>query len=157
MVSGCESAARVRCVVAGRRLPRTLAFVGLLLAGLFVFDGCGSSAGDRLPLGGKVTFQGAPLATGTIEFSSADGRYQSGATLAKGVFSVPAEKGLPPGKYTVRVSSVQESGPAPAGPPGPEAEKHVAKQLIPAKYNAQSELTAEVTKAGSKTLSFDLK
>jgi hypothetical protein len=131
----------------------TLVAVTLVLA----WAGCGQNTGGRLAISGRVTFRGAPLEKGVIEFISADGRHQSGGTVATGIYSVPAAKGLPPGKYTVRISAVQESGPAPTGPPGPESMSQPAQDLIPPEYNVQSRLTAEVTAGGRNHFEFDLK
>ena len=127
----------------------------LLLAVLM--GGCGQDTGGRLGVSGTVRFQGAPLQTGTIEFASADAKQLSGSMIADGKYSVPADKGLTPGKYTVRISAAQDAGAAPTGPPGPESMTEQAKALIPPQYNVDSTLTAEVTEGGSNVFDFDLK
>ena len=127
----------------------------LLLAVLM--SGCGQDTGGRLGVSGTVRFQGAPLQTGTIEFASADAKQLSGSTITDGKYSVPADKGLTPGKYTVRISAAQDAGAAPTGPPGPESMTEQAKALIPPQYNVDSTLTAEVTEGGSNVFDFDLK
>jgi len=127
-----------------------------LLLAIFT-SGCGQGAGGRLGVSGTVRFQGAPLQTGTIEFASADAKQLSGSTITDGKYSVPADKGLTPGKYTVRISAAQDAGAAPTGPPGPESMTQQAKALIPPQYNVDSTLTAEVTEGGSNVFDFDLK
>ncbi len=127
----------------------------LLLA--ILVSGCGQGTGGRLEISGTVRFQGAPLKAGTIEFASADAKQLTGSTITDGKYSVPADKGLPPGKYTVRISAAQDSGAAPTGPPGPESMTQQAKALIPPQYNVESTLSAEVTEGGSNAFDFDLK
>ena len=78
-------------------------------------------------------------------------------TTADGKYSVPADKGLPPGKYTVRISAAEDAGAAPTGPPGPESMTQQAKALIPPQYNVETTLSAEVTEGGSNVFDFDLK
>lgn len=120
-------------------------------------SGCGQNTGGRLGVSGTVRFQGAPLQSGTIEFASADAKQLTGSTITDGKYSVPAAQGLPPGKYTVRISATQDEGAAPTGPPGPESMTQQAKSLIPPQYNVDSTLTAEVTQGGNNVFDFDLK
>jgi hypothetical protein len=127
------------------------------LACVIVLAGCGGNTGGRLAVSGRVNFKGAPLANGVIELVSQDGSQQSGATITKGDFSVPANKGLPPGKYIVRISAAEESGAAPAGPPGPEGMTQKTKNLIPAEYNVNSTKTVEVVSGKRNHFEFDLK
>lgn len=122
-----------------------------------VLSGCGQDTGGRLAISGTVRFQGVPLKSGTIEFASADAKQLSGSTITDGKYSVPAAQGLPPGKYTVRISATQDEGAAPTGPPGPESMTQQAKSLIPPQYNVDSKLTAEVTQGGNNVFDFDLK
>lgn len=131
-------------------------WAAVLLLAVFV-SGCGKATGGRLEISGTVRLQGAPLQSGTIEFVSADAKHLTGSTITDGKYSVPADKGLPPGKYTVRISATQEEGAVPAGPPGPEAETHKTKALIPPQYNVESTLSAEVTQDGNNQFDFDLK
>ncbi len=145
--------ARASCVV--RR--STCYEAALLLLAVIVAAGCGQDIGGRIGISGNVQFQGSPLATGTIEFVSADGSQRSGATIERGLYSIPAPKGLLPGKFTVRINCAQEAGPAPTGPPGPESMGQAAKNLIPPQYNVNSTLTAEVTESGENEFDFDLK
>lgn len=129
----------------------------VVLVLVVLISGCGQSTGDRLGLSGTVRFQGAPLQSGTIEFASADAKQLTGSTIKDGKYSVPAAQGLPPGKYTVRISASQEEGATPTGPPGPESMTQQAKSLIPPQYNVDSTLTAEVTEGGDNVFDFDLK
>jgi hypothetical protein len=130
-------------------------FLLLVLGAAGINSGCRRDTGGRVAVSGSVTFRGTPLSTGTIELVSKDGAQQSGATIADGKYSIPAAKGLRPGQYLVRISSFEEQGPAPEGPPGPESMKPTARNLLPPEYNTQSKLTAEVGEG--RPLDFDLK
>jgi hypothetical protein len=151
----------MRCIRLSSRcavdLSASLRFTLVALACGICLAGCGGDTGGRLAMTGRVSFQGTPLANGVIELVSADGAQQTGATITKGDFSVPANKGLPPGKYTVRITATQESIAAPTGPPGPEGMTQKAKDLIPAEYNVKSTLTAEVSSGKRNHFVFDLK
>lgn len=136
-------------------------FFGLLLS-LVATIGCGSRDPlNRQAVSGTVALDGQPLDQGTIELVPIDAEhgFVSGGLIINGEFRVPADKGLPPGNYTVRISSADVS--AATGPPQPAgadlADAEPARERIPARYNVQSELTAEVTSGGSNSFTFDLK
>lgn len=138
------------------------------LAGWFamivaVAPGCG--AGDNLPreaVSGTVEFDGKPLAKGDIQFfpsGPAENAIATGGQITNGSYSIPKADGLVPGAYKVMISSAgaaptkgkaEEVGDMPGlGPLN-------AEELIPSKYNAQSELTATVTAGGPNTFDFKL-
>jgi len=116
------------------KLPARSACLGLaVIVGVTVF-GCGS----RNPLGrrafsGRVTLAGKPLDQGTISFEpQQQPGFAGGAVILDGRYEVPAEKGLPPGKYLVRIYSTEGGGvtqPA-AGPPGPPIPNSRMKALM---------------------------
>jgi len=105
---------------------------------------------------GTVTLDAKPLDNGTIQFVPAEttNGLLSGALIVHGAFYIPSEKGIPPGKYTVRITSVAPSANVSSGPPGSESTKP-AQERIPPKYNAQSQLTATVTAGSANTFSFE--
>lgn len=137
--------------------PRTLLFIVMLL----LLPPCGACRpGNPLnlqPVSGSVTLDGQPLDSGTIEFvpTGVSNGLLSGALIANGQYSVPVDKGLPPGKYTVRVFSAGAIANVPSGPPGSEAPAP-ARERIPAKYNVNSQLTAEINAGGTTTFNFEL-
>lgn len=116
--------------------------------------------GGRLPVSGTVTFQGSPLDHGTIEFSSSgDGpTVFTGGMIENGSYSVPAEKGLPPGKYLVKISSVV-GGAAPVEEMPGMLEEGAAppEERIPAEYNTASTQEVTVTSEGPNKFDFDIK
>lgn len=128
-------------------------FAALFLGMLGALTGCGEGNPlARQRVFGEIKLNGTPLAKGTIAFSPADkGVTSSGATIEAGQFEIPAEKGLPPGEYYVRISSSDDNAQT-VELPGESNE--VAAELIPAEYNSQSTQKFTVT-AGSEN-KFDL-
>jgi hypothetical protein len=94
------------------------------------------------------------LESGTIQFVAADGSQMSGATITAGKYEVPAEQGLLPGTYTVRVSSIQSAATVEEAPGDSSVVEAENKDLIPAEYNANSTVTAEIKEGSANT--FDL-
>jgi hypothetical protein len=127
---------------------------------LFV-AGCGKSdPSGRVAISGSVTFQGKPLDQGTIQFTSADAGGKaaiSGGMIKDGKFSVPADKGLPPGKYRVQISS-PDTGSAGAAPAMPGDPAPVAKERIPPEYSGHdSKQEVTVNASGKNHFEFDIK
>jgi hypothetical protein len=142
---------------------------GVLLSLSVLSVGCG---GGTDPLGrqavfGEVTLNGAPLANGTIRFEPlgvVDPKVNStaaGTVIAAGQYSLPQAEGLPPGKYKVSIGSHGDES-SQTLPADPQAAMDAAaklkplQELIPAKYNSQTELVMEVAKDGTKPFDFDL-
>ena len=131
--------------------------LGLLCAALLT--GCGDS---RSGVSGKVTLNGKPLTNATIQFFPEGSQSPAGgAVVTDGRYELPPKPGLPPGKYRVSISS--PSGGVDEGSftaaPGAKGKGPVGtgvKDLVPAKYNTDTELRAEVT-SGSNTFDFDLR
>jgi hypothetical protein len=136
----------------GVRLPHGMA----LLLALSLAAGCGGT--PRRPLAGTVTLDGVPLATGLIQFEPAEGDgLTSGAVITAGRYEIPGGRGLPPGRYRVRISAAEESRVAPATAAPGEIFLPPGKDLIPARYNAASELVVEIGDDGERSQDFDLK
>jgi len=129
----------------------------ILAAILTSVIGCGP-ASDRLPISGAITLDGKPLDSGSIQFTS-KGRGKlmaSGAMIVNGEFSIPREKGLPPGTYFVEISSPDTQAPLAAYQAGPGQPRlpPTAPERIPAEYNANR--TIEVTADGENHFTFDI-
>jgi hypothetical protein len=120
--------------------------------------GCGPKS-DRLEVTGAVTLDGAPL-DGSIRLTSTGGGklIASGATIENGQFTVPQEKGLPPGKYVVEISSPDTSAPPVRArtAPGEPALPPTAPERVPAEYNTAGKHTIEVTADGDNHFKFDI-
>jgi hypothetical protein len=98
---------------------------------------------------GDVTFDDTPVAEGSIKFVPDDKNLPpEGDTIKNGKYQVK----LKPGRYKVEIRAIREI-PGKKGPMGTEA---ATEEYIPAKYNEQTELTADVGK-GSDKIDFPLK
>jgi hypothetical protein len=142
------------------RSNRRLRFSILVFCSLGLAAGC-TGSGDDLPreaVSGTVTLDNEPLANGTITFIPAAGAGGGGGTIAGGTFSIGREGGLVPGSYNVAIYASAKGGdqtkPQQVG--GTKKEAQVAKELIPAKYNSQTELKCEIKKGGGNDLKFTL-
>lgn len=128
-----------------------MAVVGFCL-GLAGLAGCSDGTGGRCGVSGKIQFKGAPLDTGMIMFNPEDTKLgtQASALITKGEYKIAAAQGLLPGKYRVAISSGDGKTPDgdPNAAPGPTG-NFSSKERIPAKYNLETTLTADV-KAGDK-------
>src|SRR5437879_5571611 len=93
---------------------RLVARACVLLISVSVWTGCGGSTGGRYAITGTVNLDGAPLEKGSIGFQPLEnGRTSSGAIISGGKFSIPADKGLPVGKYRVEVHAAAPGAPPP--------------------------------------------
>jgi hypothetical protein len=145
----------IRCC---RRSFSPLLFVAIGLAA----SGCSGSGDDlpREPVSGTVTLDGQPLANGSIQFNpmtQSGSAVSGGATIQNGRFSIARENGLVPGTYRVAIYSAGSSGAqSKSASPGSGRGADRPKELIPDKYNANSELKAEIKKGGASDLKYDL-
>lgn len=142
------------------RIAGTLTLSGALA---LLISGCGGS-GDgrpRQPLSGEVSFDGHPLEKGQIVFepkSKGEGITSFGQ-IADGRFSIDRELGSVPGSYVVRIDSIDLSRLAHNTSKSGQrknSDRHVSANLIPAQYNMDSTLTAEVKADVSNSYKFAL-
>ncbi len=122
--------------------------------------GC-SSQGDTPALGdvsGVVMLDGKPLDQAMVTFRPVSGgRMSYGRTDDDGYYTIlfdPKASGAIVGSHQVTITSAVSASPddegESAGPP-----VSARKELLPAKYHKQSELTADVSK-GKNTIDFQL-
>jgi hypothetical protein len=145
-----------------KSMCRYSSFPLLLAAASLAALGC-SEAMDDLPRGavaGTVTLDGKPLAEGTISFTPSEpsGATPGGGAIKDGAFSVPRAEGLVPGNYTVAIYASDRNAEQtkPSSPGGRRDKNSPTKDLIPPKYNASTELKAEIPKGGKTDLNFPL-
>lgn len=123
---------------------------GVLLLAALVSTGCSAKPKDLPDLGavtGTVTLDGKPVEKVTVVFESESGRSAFGSTDAAGRYELlytGNHKGAVVGPNKVVINSQLDA------PPGPDW-----KDPIPARYNAKSELKADVV-AGKNTFDFQL-
>ena len=129
-------------------LTKTLLAAALALAA----TGCGS--GDGLQkVTGKVSYDGQPISEGRILFrnTTGDQKAYSGA-ITEGRYEVMCE----PGTMRVEVTAMRVvPGKFQQGPGGDKDRVPATEMYIPAKYNSESKLTAEV-KTSANDVPFDL-
>jgi hypothetical protein len=104
----------------------TVRRVGLaVLLGAAFCAGCGGPAAVVIaPVGGKVTLDGAPVASGQVSFLPADqsegaAGMSAGAIDANGEYKIftAGKSGAPPGKYTVTVTPLMVPAPGATAAP----------------------------------------
>jgi hypothetical protein len=135
-------------------------FIAATLAtALITLSGCGPRS-DRLEISGQVTFNNAPLDSGSIRFTTLQGEkiFASGAMITNGGYHIPQEKGLPPGTYRVEINAPDVSAPLVTYPsaPGEPAAPPTAPERIPPEYNTNSKHSIEVTADGENHFVFDI-
>jgi hypothetical protein len=131
---------------------RFAGLMGVLLLG--GFSGCSDGGPSRLEISGMVTLDGEPLDQGSIDFRDTAGELPtSGAMISAGVYHIPHEKGLLPGRYQVSIDSADPDGQT-ASPT--EYSMSIPVSRIPLKYNGKSELTAEVSETSANRFDFAL-
>ena len=130
----------------GLRPMARKAWLAAAVVCLLLLVGCSRS--DRPPLGmvsGTVTLDGKPLADARLIFEPAEGgRASTGSTDREGKYEliyIRKDKGAKVGTHLVRISIAN-----------PDADN---VELLPARYNTQSVLEAEV-KQGDNTIDFPL-
>lgn len=147
----------------------------LALALILAAAGCSGRQDDlpREPVSGTVTMDDQPLSGAVIQFSPTGPAEKSvtgaNAEITDGAFSIPREDGLVPGTYRVSISHAElkdakvKARRKPTSPelktttPIPSRTKQIGPELIPARYNARSELTAEIKPGHSEGLKYALK
>ena len=128
-------------------------------AAALLLAGCAGGEDDlpREAVSGTVKLNGEPLKQGRIQFQ---GTAPGSSGIVDGHYAISKAEGLVPGKYQVMIfGAAAEGEPAPAKaemPGDTPPPKKAVKEPIPAKYNAKSELTAQVTQGGPNTFDFDL-
>ena len=160
-------AARVRAFSA---MPGNLSFLRSLVAlliGAFTLGCSPSNPLGTAPVGGKVTYNGQPVAGATVSFvPDGDGRPATAITGADGAYNLTTLNwpGAVPGQYTVLVRktdvalasnqpvSMEDAVKLNARPPPPP------KELLPPKYAdaTKSPLKAEVKKGQKNAVDLQL-
>ncbi|MDO5553336.1 MAG: hypothetical protein Q4G68_06205 [Planctomycetia bacterium] len=138
------------------RFEKTIMLVCLALA--TICAGCSNANPQgRKAIEGSVTLDGAPLATGYINFEpigSQSERTSCGAEIKEGKYSITASEGLVPGEYGVSLSSRQASTP----PPGvnPMQAKIESVDLVPPEFGSESKQKVTVTDSKIQTFDFHM-
>lgn len=132
-------------------------FFAPMLAVSLALVGCSDSG--RLPLNGKVSFNGVPVEYGYVQFTPMAGTTgpTAGADVKDGAYEVASVRGLFKGSYRVEIQSWKRSGGVSVDPvTGERTQGGDLNQVLPAKYNKKSELTVEIEPA-KQSYDFHLK
>ncbi len=119
------------------------------LAFMLTVAGCGDDG--SCPVSGTVTLDGQPVAMGSISFRPAKGTTgnTAGAAIVEGRYAVAAERGLPPGEYTVQVETYYKTGQKFNDP-----QKGIVDVEKRVDYNEQGRLTATVAAGKNDDINF---
>ncbi|MFH1920174.1 MAG: hypothetical protein ABIP48_09855 [Planctomycetota bacterium] len=124
----------------------------LTLLATMTILGCGPSGMDLHPVSGKVTFDGEPIAEGRIQFRALEGDQRAfSGQINNGQYELDTL----PGKMTVEVTASRLI-PGEFDESNPDEKVPVGEMYIPARYNSETELTAEIPASGIKQLDFAL-
>jgi hypothetical protein len=124
---------------------------------------CGCSEANplgRRAITGTVNYQGQPLEYGAIRFEPTGkaNTVEGGAVITQGKYQIPEDLGLPPGTYKVWIISPESGALASVEEaPGETPRVPAGRDRIPAQYNVETTLVAEVTATGKAEFNFDLK
>ncbi len=128
---------------------------------LVYLAGCGADPqhGDGLAretVSGTVTLDGKPLSKAAIQFVPNDPNAPGGTSgeIEGGKFVIGSDRGPVAGPYRVIISSQMEVEVDATQPPGDPPKPR--KDPIPARYNTQSDLSAEVKAGVPNTYDFPL-
>lgn len=119
-------------------------------ASLLCVTGCGGSsdAPTTVKVEGTVTFDGEPLSEGSIVFDPADGKGGSSAGgIENGKFMFDSQLG----QKKVLISASRDTGKK------DQYDEPITESYIPAQYNSQTTLTADVKADGENKYTFELK
>jgi hypothetical protein len=120
------------------------------LFSMFVLAMCGCSPTTHT-VSGTVKYAGEPLAEGNIAFIGEGSGASGVGPIADGSYKVA----VPPGKMKIQITATKMVR-LPVGEKSMYGKSEEIRQYIPANYNANTELNADIT--GPKTnLDFDLK
>jgi hypothetical protein len=129
--------------------------VQLLALALAAFAGC-SDGPQRMPVKGTVSLDGQPLATGNLLMTPLKKGPVAGCDIKDGSFEMPSDRGPGPGEYRVEITAYR-----PTGQKVYDTDLNVSTEtlepIVPARYNAASELTATVNVETENEFKFDLK
>ncbi len=133
--------------------PKLCRLIAVLSCGMMmVTSGCGGNGVQLGDVSGVITFDGQPLQAAQITFIPVGpGRQSDGFTDSNGRYRLGysmSEMGALVGKHVVRVSTavVDESS---------DGMIRTAKERIPAKFNTETTLEAEVTR-GKNEINFTI-
>jgi hypothetical protein len=126
--------------------------VAVLAVGRAAAAGCGGGQ-PKAHVRGKVTLDGKPLAEGTIQFFPTGATGQTAAAPIKdGVYEVEAS----PGEMKVTISANEVVGKQKMYDTPDSPVVDVTRQIIPSRYNWESELKVTLKEGTNENVNFEL-
>jgi hypothetical protein len=98
---------------------------------------------------------GQPLASGSISFQPTAGGISAGAPIKEGQYAIDQSKGPSPGQHKVAIFSSKPTGREIPTSDGVTRIPEVV-EVVPARYNLNTQLRAEVQSAATAELDFNL-
>lgn len=130
----------------GFRFVRPAHRGALLGALLLAAVGCGAGDG-KVPVTGVVTFDGSPMPDGYVTFTPEGGGTPAAAPIAAGKF----EFAVKPGAHRVEIEASHF-----VGEKNPIMGLQPREQYVPARYNSETTLRADVKAGDENAFTFDL-
>ena len=128
------------------------ACAGGFLVTLLALAGCGDNSG-LVEVKGKITLDGTPVEKGAITFIPVDGKTRTaGSEIKEGKYLAR----VAPGTMKVSISAPKVIGKKPLYDVPNSRERDVTEEVLPARYNEETELRLEV-KPGGVEKTWDLK
>lgn len=123
--------------------------------------GCSESGPPRVPVSGRVTVDGEPLAWGAILFIPERGTAgpKAGVEVVNGEFSAERHDGPVVGKLRVQIRNDRDQETMKTtgdGTANSATENADSKPSIPSRYNRYSQLVIETSTTGENYFEFDL-
>ncbi len=117
--------------------------------------GCGHNG--RAAVEGTVTLDGQPLEKGQIQFNPLPGTAgpTAGADIVNGKFAIPSSGGPFAGNFRVQITQASLTGRKVFDPRSNSMVDEYA-QILPARYNSNSQLEAKVSAGGPNSFEFAL-
>jgi len=145
-------------------IPRAGIITILLLLGCFAPPGP-----EKVGVSGAVSIDGNAVEKGSIAFVSLEGGKTSATTITDGEYRISRNDGPYPGPQKVVIQAFDKTGktltidkypPSPPGegpaiPPGGLIIEET-RQVLPARYNTESELTATLESGNNRNVDFRL-
>jgi hypothetical protein len=118
----------------------------LLVVSSLLLAGCGGGDGGRATVKGTVTLNGTPIQDGAINLIPTDSELRRvGGQITKGAYELSGEQSGPlPGSYRVEIYGFEPIGAPAAGESGDADAESATRQVVPAQFNTESDLTLEV-------------
>lgn len=134
-----------------------------LLLCMLVLGGCGGAdAPRRVAVGGYVTFDGAPLKSGSVRFIPTDGTTGPAAVavIDEGFYELDAENGPVLGKHRIEIEATNHLGieldDEQAYARKVQGGEQLPKNPVPETFNRLSQLVVELPEEGNLDLEFRL-